>query len=451
MGIIFHETTKTFHLYNDSMSYIMTILESGTPGQLYCGRRIHDKEDFSYLVELVERPMSSCYFDSDKVYTMSSIKREFPVYGKGDYRQPAVEVLQSDGSRISEFFYEGYKIIKGKPGLDWLPALYVEDESEADTLIIILKDKLTGIKAELSYSIFSGRGPLARSVHFTNEGDEPVHLTRAMSLCLDLPDSDYEWLQFSGAWSRERKPIKRYLKNGIQSVGSMYGNSSCQENPFVVLKRPESDEFQGEAIGFSFIYSGNFQIQAEVDSYGVTRMLVGIHPDCFDWKLYPGKSFQTPEAVMVYTDRGMNDMSRTFHYYYGKRLARGYWRDRERPILINSWEANYFDFNEEKLLTLARKAKECGVELFVLDDGWFGDRRNDKAGLGDWEPCLELLPHGLTGLAERIEQLGMMFGLWIEPEMVNPDSNLYRAHPDWILAVPGRSRTHGRYQYVLDF
>ncbi len=451
MSIIFHENTKTFHLSNDSISYIMMVLENGQLGQLYCGKRIHDKEDFTYLRELAERPMTSCVFPGNKIYTMASIKQEYPVYGTGDYRYPAVEVLQENGSRISEFLYDSYEIIPGKPKLEGLPALYTEDDSEAETLVVTLRDPLTGIRVELLYSIYAEGGLLARSVRFTNGGSETVHLTRAMSLSLDLPDYEYDWIQFSGCWARERMPLTRRLEHGIQAVDSMQGNSSNQQNPFVILKRPTADEFQGEVMGFSFVYSGNFLIQAQVDAYGVTRMTVGIHPDCFDWKLMPGETFQTPEAVMVYSDCGVNGMSRTFHRFYQKRLARGYWRDRVRPIPINNWEATYFDFTENQLLVIAEKAKECGVELFVLDDGWFGERRNDDAGLGDWEPCQELLPHGVDGLAERIEELGMKFGIWIEPEMVNENSDLYRAHPDWIIETPGRKKTHGRYQYVLDF
>ncbi len=451
MSILFHETTRTFHISNDTISYIFMVLKNGQLGQLYFGRRLHDKEDFSYLQEQAERPMSSCEFDADKVYTKASIRQEYPVFGTGDYRHPAVEVLQENGSRVSEFVYESHEILAGKPALPGLPALYTEDDAEAETLVVTLRDPLTGIRADLRYTIYVHGGLLARSVRFVNEGEETVRLTRAMSLCLDLPDYDYRWTQLSGAWARERTPHTRPLEYGIQAVDSMQGNSSNLQNPFVILARPTADEAQGEVIGFSFIYSGNFLMQAEVDAYGVTRMLVGIHPDGFEWKLTPGGTFDTPEAVMVYSTEGFSGMSRTFHGFYGKRLARGYWRDRERPILINSWEATGYRFTEEKLLTLAQTARDCGIELFVLDDGWFGARRNDQAGLGDWEPCTDLLPHGLSGLAERVEALGMKFGLWIEPEMVNADSDLYRAHPDWIIAAPGRRRTHGRYQYVLDF
>ena len=395
--------------------------------------------------------MSSCVFDTDNRFSMEHIRQEYGVFGTSDYRMPATEVLQENGSRISEFCFREYRIQAGKPKLPGLPATYVENEEEAETLVIRLADPVTGLELELFYTIFAEGGVLARSARFVNRGEQALHLQSAMSLCLDLPDKGYDMIQFSGAWARERYPKTRRLEQGIQSVGSIRGNSSHNHNPFMILKRPTADEFQGEAIGFSLIYSGNFLAQVEVDTYDTARVLLGIHPHCFDWKLDPSEEFQTPEAVMVYTDQGLNHLSQTFHRLYQKRLARGYWRDRVRPILINNWEATYFDFTEDKLVEIAEKARECGVELFVLDDGWFGKRCGEQAGLGDWVANPDRLKNGITGLAQRIEDLGMKFGLWFEPEMVNKDSDLYREHPDWIIQAPGRRNSHGRYQYVLDF
>lgn len=451
MNIIYHENSKTFHLFNDEISYIMMVLQNGHLGQLYFGKRIHDREDFSYLVEVSQRPMGSYVFEGDRTFSLEYLKQEYPVYGSTDYRHPAVEILQSNGSRISDFKYQSYTIEAGKPKLVGLPATYTEADSEAETLIIDLRDEVTGIRIQLLYTIFASGGVIARSSRIYNEGNEAVHLLQAMSLNLDLPDYDYEWIQLSGAWARERHVKVRCLEQGIQAIDSMRGHSSHEHNPFMVLKRPTADEHQGEVIGFSLIYSGNFLIQAEVDTHTNTRVLVGINPAGFDWKLDVNESFQTPEAVMVYSEQGLNGMSQTFHKLYQKRLARGYWRDKERPILNNNWEATYFDFTEERLVEIAGKAKECGVELFVLDDGWFGERSNDRAGLGDWVANPERLANGIVGLADKIEKLGMKFGLWFEPEMVNKDSNLYREHPDWIISVPGRNESHGRYQYVLDF
>lgn len=451
MSIIFHEKTKTFHLCNKNISYVMSVLENGHLGNLYFGSVLRDREDFSHLLELSPRPMTSCVYEGNSAFSLEHIRQEYPVYGSTDYRHPAVEILQENGSRISDFRYDSHKISGGKPVLEGLPATYTESDEEAQTLCVTLKDALTGLRLELLYTIFEEGGIIARSARLTNEGEASVHVTTAMSLSLDLPDKDYEWLQFSGAWARERYVKNRRLEQGILSVGSMRGNSSHEHNPFVVLKRPQTTEQAGEAIGFSLIYSGNFRIQAEVDTFDTTRVTMGIHPSCFDWKLEPGEHFQTPEGVMVYSDQGLNKMSQTFHRLYGKRLARGYWRDRVRPILNNNWEATYFDFTQDRLVEIAKKAKECGVELFVLDDGWFGARSNDFAGLGDWFPNKERLPEGISGLSEKIEELGLKFGLWFEPEMANKDSDLYRAHPDWILSTPGRSESHGRNQYVLDF
>lgn len=451
MHIIFHKQTKTFHLYNHEISYIMTILPNGHLGQLYFGKAIRDREDFSHLLEDSFRTMSSYLSEEQNTMSLEHLKQEYPVYGTTDYREPAVEVIQPDGSHLSDLQYTEYQIIKGKPKLKHLPATYTEDDSEAMTLIITMKDPVNGLKVNLFYTIFAERAAVARSVQFTNQGSETLHLGRAMSLSMDLPDCNYDWLQFSGVWSRERHLKSRKLEPGIVSVGSLRGSSSHEHNPFIILKRPHTDEEQGEAIGFSLIYSGNFLAQAEVDNQNVTRILLGIHPHTFDWKLEPEADFQTPEAVMVYSCFGLNHLSQTFHSLYQKRLARGYWRDRPRPILINNWEATYFDFTEDKLVEIAEKAKDCGVELFVLDDGWFGARRNDRAGLGDWTACQDLLPNGITGVSERIEALGMKFGLWFEPEMVNEDSNLYRAHPDWILKTPKRGASLGRHQLVLDF
>lgn len=450
-NIIFHEDTKTFHLYNQKVSYIIQVLENGHLGQLYYGKKIHDKSDFSYLVEKYPRPMTSYIYEDDRTFSLEHIRQEYPVYGTTDYRHPAVEVLQENGSRISDFRYQSHEISEGKPKLAGLPATYTEDDEEAKTLCVTILDPVTQVKAELLYTIFDGEAAIARSVKFCNEGTEPVHLLSAMSLSIDLPDKDYVWMQLSGAWSRERHVKNRILEQGIVAIDSMRGNSSHEHNPFMVLKRPNTTEREGEVIGFSLIYSGNFRIQAEVDTHDVTRITAGINPSGFDWKLDAKESFQTPEAVMVYSDSGLNDMSQTFHRLYGRRLARGYWRDRPRPILNNNWEATYFDFTEERLVEIAAKAKECGVELFVLDDGWFGERNSDHAGLGDWAPNKERLPKGIRGLSEKIEALGMKFGLWFEPEMTNKDSELYRAHPDWILKTPNRSVSHGRYQYVLDF
>lgn len=272
-----------------------------------------------------------------------------------------------------------------------------------------------------------------------------------MSAAVDLPDCDYEMVQLSGSWSRERHIKRRPLEQGIQAVYSMRGISSTEHNPFLALARRETTEKSGEVYGFSLVYSGSFLGQVEVCSHDTTRILMGIHPDTFEWPLKAEECFQTPELVIVYSDQGLSAMSFVYHKLYRTRLARGYWRDRERPVLLNNWEATYMNFNEEKILDIAKKAKETGVELFVLDDDWFGERNDDDRSLGDWFVNEEKLPGGISGLSEKIEALGLRFGLWIEPEMVNKNSRFYETHPDWILSVPGRYETPSRRQHVLDF
>ena len=451
MPITYNEQSREFHLYNNKISYLIKILANEQLGQLYFGKRIPNRENHDYLVENTYRPVTSYVFDDDYSFSLGNVKQEYPAYGTTDQRRPALDIKQPNGSRITDFKYVSHKIYAGKRKLTGLPATYVEDESEATTLEINLYDKLIQVTLCLQYTIFENSAAIARSVKFSNNSDQKYQLKTALSLNLDLPDANYEWLQFSGAWGRERHLHKTPLRPGIQAINSARGASSHMQNPFVILKRPFTTEEQGEALGVSFVYSGNFLAQAEVDEYSVTRLQIGIDPFQFSWCLKPNETFQTPEAILAYTSEGLNQLSQTFQKLYTTRLARGYWRDKERPILINNWEATYFDFTEEKLLSIAKKAKELGIELFVLDDGWFGERTKETAGLGDWYVNRNRLKNGISGLSRKIHDLGMMFGLWFEPEMVNKDSDLYRNHPDYIIETPKRHASHGRKQYVLDF
>lgn len=451
MPITYNEQSREFHLYNNKISYLIKILANEQLGQLYFGKRIPNRENHDYLVENTYRPVTSYVFDDDYSFSLGNVKQEYPAYGTTDQRRPALDIKQPNGSRITDFKYVSHKIYAGKRKLTGLPATYVEDESEATTLEINLYDKLIQVTLCLQYTIFENSAAIARSVKFSNDSDQKYQLKTALSLNLDLPDANYEWLQFSGAWGRERHLHKTPLRPGIQAINSARGASSHMQNPFVILKRPFTTEEQGEALGVSFVYSGNFLAQAEVDEYSVTRLQIGIDPFQFSWCLKPNETFQTPEAILAYTSEGLNQLSQTFQKLYTTRLARGYWRDKERPILINNWEATYFDFTEEKLLSIAKKAKELRIELFVLDDGWFGERTKETAGLGDWYVNRNRLKNGISGLSRKIHDLGMMFGLWFEPEMVNKDSDLYRKHPDYIIETPKRHASHGRKQYVLDF
>lgn len=450
MAIVFHEETRQFHLYNEQISNVLTVLPNGEIGSLYYGKRIHDRDDFSYLLELSFRPLVMG-MSTNEMFSLENTRQEYPSFGTTDPRTPAYEITFSNGSRICHFEYETHNIYAGKKPLNGLPATYVEEDSQADSLEIFLTDPLTNLKLVLNYTIYADYPVITRSVKFVNDGNETVVLDRALSLNLDLPDTNYEWMQFSGAWARERIPVTKKLDCGITSIESKRGHSSANHNPFVIIKRPATTEHAGEAIGFSFVYSGNFIALAEGDTYGALRFMMGINPTGFSWELSCGEEFQTPEVVMVYSHKGLNNLSQTYHKLFRKFLSRGEWKEKDRPILLNNWEATGMTFDEESILKIASKGKEAGVELFVLDDGWFGARDDDHAGLGDWYVNTKKLPNGIKGLAEKINAMGLKFGLWFEPEMVNADSDLYRAHPDWVLSVPGRDKSLGRHQMVLDF
>lgn len=451
MPIIYHKTSKQFHIFNKEVSYIIEVMENNQLGNLYYGKKITDRESFSYLHEDMKRSLSVFSCPSPSILSLQYTKQEYPSYGTGDFRYGAFTIKQENGSKITNFEYVSHSIYNGKKKIQPLPTTYVEKDDEATSLEIVLHDKVVGADLILTYTIYEGLPVITRHTKFIYNGSEKIVLTNAMSGSVDLPDRDFEMVHLSGAWSRERYVKTRKLEQGIQSVYSMRGASSIEHNPFLALKRKETTEQQGEVYGFSLVYSGSFLGHIEVCTHDMTRVMMGIHPDTFEWPLNQGESFQTPELVMVYSDEGLNKMSQSYHELYRTRLARGVWRDRERPILLNNWEATYMDFNEEKILDIVTKAKEVGVELFVLDDGWFGTRDDDTQALGDWFVNTKKLPNGITGLSEKVEEMGMKFGLWIEPEMVNKNSDLYKAHPDWLVSTPERFESPSRQQHVLDF
>lgn len=449
MNIIWHESTRQFHLYNNYISYIMYVQPNGELGHLYFGANVHDRKDFSYLTYIGLRGMVPG-IGTNEEFSMELNRQEYPCFGTTDFSSNAYEIECANGSKISNFRYESHNIYYGKKKLEGLPSTHSSDY-ESMSLDVCLYDENAAVKLVITYTIFENYPVITRSVRFTNSGNSNVFLNKALSVCLDLPDQNYEWMQFSGAWARERMPVTRKIERGTVSIESKRGISSSNHNPFIILKRPETNEFFGEAIGMSFVYSGNFIASADADSYGRTRVLMGIHPDTFRWLLKENESFITPEVIITYTQNGLNDLSQTFHKLYNTNLINPKWKNKPRPILLNNWEATFMDFDEDKILKIASKAKEAGVELFVLDDGWFGERNNDHAGLGDWVENPDKLPGGMKGLSKKINELGLNFGFWIEPEMVNPDSDLYRTHPEWAFAVPGIVPALGRHQYVLDF
>ncbi|MGN7941752.1 alpha-galactosidase [Virgibacillus sp. 6R] len=451
MAIKINEQTKEFHLYNDNISYIFRVLEkSNLLEHLYFGKKIKHRESFYHLIEREVRP--SCnLFEGDHTSSLEHIKQEYPSYGSTDFRYSAHMIKNNIGSHISNYQFHSYQIISGKPHLQQLPATYVEDNQEADTLEVTLYDEVLKSKLILSYTIYQKRNVITRNARFVNEGNESFYLHNAMSASIDFPDDQYEMLHLNGAWARETHVESQKLFKGVQSVSSTRGASSHAHNPFIALKRLDATEHHGEVYGFSLVYSGNFLAQVEVDTYSVSRVMMGINPFQFKWKLNPNETFQTPECVIVYSEHGLNGMSQTYHDLYRERLVRGYWRDKVRPILINNWEATYFDFNEEKVLDIAKTAHQLGIELFVLDDGWFGERHDDTSSLGDWFVNKDKLPNGIKGLSEKVCELGMKFGLWFEPEMVSKGTKLFEEHPEWMISTPDRGASHGRNQFVLDF
>lgn len=452
MPIKFHEGSKTFHIYNKHLSYIICIMENGQMENLYYGKAIRDKEDFSYLHEEIMRSLMAVCVPEPGLLSMQYTKQEYPVYGTGDFRSPALTVRQENGSEIVDFKYVFHEIYGGKKKLAGLPATYTENEEEATSLDITLHDPVMDTDLVLTYSVYEDYPVITRSARLVQKGDQKIRLENVMSAAVEFPDMDYEMIHLSGAWARERYVKTRKLEMGTQAVQSLAGTgSSSEQNPFIALKRPHTTEDTGEVFGFSFVYSGNFLAQVEVSTYEMTRVMMGINPQGFSWELSRDEEFQTPEVVMVYSDKGLNGMSQAYHRLYRDRLMRGKWRKHARPILLNNWEATYFDFDEEKILNIAKKAKEVGVELFVLDDGWFGTRNDDYQGLGDWFVNKNKLPNGISGLSRKIEEMGLKFGLWVELEMVNKNSDCYRAHPDWLIGAPDRFESHSRHQHVLDF
>lgn len=449
MPIIYDAEKQVFHLQSKRMSYVMQIIKNRYPAHVYWGGKITEFHGSNPIV-FMERGFAPNPFPYDRNFSLDSLPLEYPSYGTGDFRLPAFQVqCEENGSTVTELFYRSYRIYKGKPKLPGLPATYAGEE-EAQTLEIELLDEVTQLKAVLCYTVFNEYDVIARSVRFENKGGSHLKILSALSANVDFRDDDFDFLTLYGAYAKERSICKAPLVPGIRVIQSSRGASSHQENPFFALMRKDATEDFGEVYGFSLVYSGNFLARAQVDQFETVRASIGINPFDFSWRLEPGESFQTPEAVMAFSSTGLGGMSRTYHRLYRHNLCRLPFRDRVRPVLVNSWEATGFDFDEERILRLAKQAKSVGAELLVMDDGWFGERDNDRCSLGDWFENEKKLPHKLAWLANEVNRIGLQFGLWFEPEMVSENSKLYRAHPDWCLHVDGRPYTEGRSQLVLD-
>ena len=447
MNIQVNTSNRLFHLQTKHTSYVFHVIEDGSLGQLYYGPKIPFKDDYANLNTREEHDCTNTRTDEDVEFQAELLKQEYAGLGKGDYRYPAFQITYPNGSRTSEFQYRDYELKDGKARLTGLPSTFADDSNDSQTLTVKLADG--DLELQLHYTVFADEDVIVRSTTFVNHG-KTVFLNRALSAQLDLPDANYDFIQFAGSWSRERHLHRSHLRPGTQSISSLRTASSHQENPFFMLARPHTDNNQGAVFGFNFVYSGNFLDSVEVDQFDTTRVLIGINPDEFGWKLNSGDSFQTPEVIFSYTDNGFNALSQQLGAFYAQHLINPHFAHQERPILINNWEATFMDFTEDKLMPIVERAKELGIEMFVLDDGWFGHRDDDRSSLGDWFVDEKKFNHGIAGFAKRVHDLDMKFGLWFEPEMISIDSKLYQTHPEWMIKTPGRGQTPGRHQFVLD-
>ncbi len=448
--ISFQEDTKVFTLHTKTSMYQMQVGQFGTLLHLYYGVELGDTWVAHGIVNL-DRGFSGNPYeaDRDRTFSLDVLPQEYTAEGNGDYRIQGIEAEHEDGSRILQLKYDSYQIRKGKYALAGMPAMFA-GEDEAETLEITLKDELSGVCVKLLYGVIWDCDIITRAVEVVNRGKASVTLRRVMSAELDFPRRPMDMIHFYGRHSMERLTERQPLRHGIQSVESKRGISSHHHNPAVIFCDRTATEDYGECFGITFVYSGNFICQAELDQVEQTRVVMGIHPYQFAWTLKPGESFVSPEAAMSFSGTGLETLSHHFHDGFREHLIRSSFVKKPRPILVNNWEATYFEFDEQKLYDIAKAAKEVGIEMFVLDDGWFGKRDSDYTGLGDWYVNEEKIHGGLPKLVDKIRKLGLKFGIWLEPEMVSEDSDLYRRHPDWCLRVPGRLPVRSRSQLNLD-
>ena len=450
MGIIYCEKDRTFTLQTKNTTYQMQVDRYGFLLHLYYGKKTDGCMD--YLLTYYDRGFSGNPYDAgeDRTYSMDTLPQEFPCYGNGDFRSTAFAVENADGSMSCDLRYKSHKIFDGKYNLQGLPAVYASEE-EAQTLEILMEDPVTGVKVVLLYGVLPAQDIITRSVSVKNESSGKIYLNKIESASLDFLYGDYELLTFYGRHAMERNVQRVPVVHGTQKIGSVRGTSSHQYNPMMILAEKETTEDKGNCYAMSFVYSGCFQGEVLKDQLNQTRMMLGLQEEAFRYPLETGEMFQAPEVILSYSSEGMNRLSQNLHHCIRQHICRGKYKEEIRPILINSWEAAYFDFTGDTIYELAKAAKEVNIDMLVMDDGWFGKRDDDNSGLGDWFVNEKKLGGTLGNLIKRINDLGVKFGIWIEPEMVSEDSDLYRKHPDWALTVPGRNPVRSRNQLVLDF
>lgn len=449
MSIKFFEKHKVFKLDGKDTSYIISIVdEEQFLGHVYFGKKIVD-ENVNYLMRTEESPFVPSKNNRDRVCFYDSFPMEYSTHGIGDFRETCLAVKDVNGHTACRLQYSSHSIFGGKEKLHGIPATF-GNENECTSLEITCTDKDLNLEVILVYTVFEELDVITRSVRIKNCSENSITITKALSMCVDFDGIDYDMISLHCAWARERHISRRKVTYGTQAVSSIRGESSHQDNPFIAILDRTATEDNGNVYGFNFVYSGNFLAQVEGCQFDTTRVQMGINPIDFSWLLESNEEFVTPEVVMVYSDEGIGKMTRTFHDLYRNHLIRGQYKDKKRPILINNWEATYFDFNTEKILAIAKEASKVGIEMLVMDDGWFGHRNSDNSSLGDWTVNEDKIQGGLKYLVDEVNKLGLEFGIWFEPEMISPDSDLYREHPDWCIHIEGRTPALCREQYVLD-
>lgn len=450
MAIQYQQENQLFSLNTKHTTYQMKVDSKGFLLHLYYGGKISG--NMAYLLTYYDRGFSGNPADAgnDRTYSLDALPQEYPQAGAGDYRSSALVIRNADGSEYCDLRYVSHEIRRGKYGLKGLPAVYAP-EAEAESLEILLEDSVSRVQVRLLYGVLAEEDIITRSAEIINLGDNPVCVEKAASACLDFVGGEYDLVSFYGRHAMERNFQRTRIAHGCQVIGSRRGTSSHQYNPAVIVADKSATEDAGSCYGMVFVYSGNFMCEAERDQYGQTRALMGLHSDLFHYPLEKGEKLVIPETILCYSAQGFGGLSRRYHRCIRKHLCRGKYSHQSRPVLINSWEAAYFDFNGETIYRLAREAAELGIDMVVMDDGWFGKRNDDDSGLGDWQVNEEKLGCTLGELIRRVNAVGIKFGIWIEPEMVSEDSDIYRSHPDWAIRIPGREPVRARNQLVLDF
>ena len=440
---------RLFQIETEHTSYQMKVDKYGVLTHLWYGAKTECSMD--YLLDYPDVGFSGNIYEAEnqRTYSLNTLPQEYSTSGVGDFRIPAITVTHDDGSRALDLRYSGHKISRGKYNIDGLPAVYATEE-EAETLEIVMEDTATNIEVILMYGVLPKKDIITRSTVIINNGTTPITINKAHSLCLDLPEGNWQSIHFHGRHAMERQMERCELIHGIEEFSSSRGTSSHQQNPTILLCEKECTETSGFCVGAALMYSGGFQTQIEKDQLKQVRVVMGINPETFSWKLNASERFNTPEVILSCSMEGTAKLSQQFHKIIRHNVCRGKYQLSQRPILINNWEATYFDFDEKKILDIAKEASKIGIDMFVLDDGWFGKRDSDNSGLGDWYVNENKIKGGLATLISKINDLGMKFGIWFEPEMVSEDSNLYREHPEWAIKIPGRNPMRSRYQLVLD-